>query len=363
MPVLLWLARLVGAAIVYLFNLILVSGLVLLSAHVFAQVDEDAAIPGYVLRVIAAVWLWAATWRLVRHSILLRPRQATSRDATKPSAREVVVSSAGCLASLAVVAGLVFIVGPLADWVYDGLVHGPPSHPVQVTLHRVVDGTIAVAENPERAFAYFVGVSLFLLVLRAVTRTSEGERTPVRPSPRKKRAQRDETSRPVPSVPAAMQQMDTVHARHQTDAAHKQAPHRAGPSSAPRTSRSGRTIDDPMLGVLQRDDAAEGWRLVNPRPQVGTLLIKADGEPTHEQMEFARTLVQRSFEVLLRASEGARPTAQANGVGLPRFTLVDSTIHAPKNRRSAVSVRLQCEGDPKRTYEVTSTDGMHTFGT
>lgn len=359
MFVLAWLARFVGAVIVLLLNVALAGGLFLLSAYLFAQADADAAIPGYVLRIVAACWLWIAAWRFVRHGVLQRPAPAPARKGEKASAREVAVSSAGCLASLVVVAGIVLVVGPFADWVYDGLVNGSGAHPVQVSLQRAVDDAFTIAAQPERAFVFFVAVVLVLLVLRAVSGRSEhasAGRTPRRSRRREAAAVRS------PAAPPEVQRMASDHARHPTDARHAQAPHRTAPSSAPRTSRSGRTIDDPMLGVLQRDDAAGGWRLVNPRSQVGALFIRAEGEPTREQMELARTVVQRSFEVLLRASEGARPAAQANGIGLPRFTLHDSTIHEPKGSRPpAVVVRLQCEGDTKRTYDVTSTDGMDTF--
>ena len=116
-----------------------------------------------------------------------------------------------------------------------------------------------------------------------------------------------------------------------------------------------------MLGVLRRDDSAGGWRLANPRAEVGSLVIRADGEPTSAQMEIGRSLVQRSFEALLRASEAARPAAQANGVGLPRFTVADSVVGEVKGDHPTVTMRLKCEGDAARTYEVTSTDGMETF--
>jgi hypothetical protein len=116
-----------------------------------------------------------------------------------------------------------------------------------------------------------------------------------------------------------------------------------------------------MLGVLRRDDGAGGWRLANPRTDVGSLLILAEGEPTSAQMEVGRSLVQRSFEALLRASDAARPAAQANGVGLPRFTVAESIVGDATSGHPSVTMRLKCEGDAARTYEVTSKDGMQTF--
>ena len=46
----------------------------------------------------------------------------------------------------------------------------------------------------------------------------------------------------------------------------------------------------------------------------------ADGPDPHA-LELARQTIQRSFEVLLRASDAARVVAQKRGVGLPRFTI------------------------------------------
>ena len=116
-----------------------------------------------------------------------------------------------------------------------------------------------------------------------------------------------------------------------------------------------------MLGTLRRDDEAGGWRLQNPRSGVGDVLILAEGEPSEGQLTAAHAIVQRSFEVLLRASEAAVPAAKANGVGLPRFSMIDSIIHAGDGRHPRVTTRLRCDADPGRVYEVTSSDGMHTF--
>ena len=62
-----------------------------------------------------------------------------------------------------------------------------------------------------------------------------------------------------------------------------------------------------------------------------------DGPDAHA-LDLARQAVQRSFEVLLRASEAARPMAQSRGVGLPRFTIAAVRVGAG----SAPDVSLTC---------------------
>jgi hypothetical protein len=95
---------------------------------------------------------------------------------------------------------------------------------------------------------------------------------------------------------------------------------------------------------------------------LGSLVIDTGGAvPTNMQHDLARGIAQRSFEVLLRGSDAARPAAQTNGVGLPRFTIGDAVVHADQGRATPVTLSLRCEGDASRTYDVRSTDGMNTF--
>lgn len=362
MPVLLWLVRLVGSTVAWLVNVTLSLGLFLLSAHLFALDDADAAVPGYILRGIAAIWLFAATWHYLKHGVLQRPKPKAAKQTIKVGTKEGLLSTLGCFATIGAIVVTAVVVGPYADWVYAGLVGDDPTHPAQAALDEAARRADGLAAEPERVFGFGVALIAGLIVLRVVTAVSRRRQEPTeagesrRQRSRRRRDASTGTSRPAPTPPPPARTA-TPAARGDAHVAHPP------PSSKPRTSRSGRTIDDPLLGTLHRDDGAGGWRRAAGGTNAGGLVIEAEGEPTPQQMEIGRAIVQRSFEVLLRASDAARPAAQAHGVGLPRFTIVDSIVHDDGRGHPRVTVRLRGEGDAARVYEVTSADGLQTFAT
>lgn len=353
MPVLLWMARFVGSTVTLVVNLVLSAALFVFSAYLFTIPQEDATVPAYILRGIAAIWMWAAVWHYLKHGVLQRPKPVPSTEKSKPTTAQGLLSTLGCFASIGAMLVTGVVVGAWADWAYQGLSGDDATHPAR----RVFDGALDVAQrasqNPEDYVGYFVAFVATMTVLRVITAAGGRRRqTPQAESSRaarrkQRRASGGGTNRPEPS---------SAQARPGPSSSPQ-----IGPTSAPRTSNSGRTIDDPMLGVLRRDDSAGGWRLADPRTDVGSLLILSDGEPTRAQMELGRSLVQRSFEALLRSSEAARPAAQANGVGLPRFTVTESIVGSGKGAYPTVTMRLKCESDAARTYEVVSSDGLQTF--
>ena len=83
-----------------------------------------------------------------------------------------------------------------------------------------------------------------------------------------------------------------------------------------------------------------------------------DGPDAHA-LDLARQAVQRSFEILLRASEAARPIAQSRGVGLPRFTI--AAVRVGAGSAPDVSLHLRCDADAAHEYVVRSTDKLQTF--
>lgn len=360
MPVLLWLVRLLGSTVAWLVNVTLSLGLFLLSAHLFALDDADAAVPGYILRGIAAIWLFAATWQYLKHGVLQRPKPKPAQHKIKIGTKEGLLSTLGCFATIGAIAVTAVVVGPYADWAYAGLVGDDPTHPARVAMHDLARRAEGLAADPERVFGYGVALVVGLIVLRVVTAVGRRRQEPTeagesrRQRSRRRREAAASTPRQAPTQ-AAPAGTPTPAARGDAHVAHPP------PSSKPRTSRSGRTIDDPLLGTLHRDDGAGGWRRAPGGANVGGLVIEAEGEPTPQQMEIGRAIVQRSFEVLLRASDAARPAAQAHGVGLPRFTIVDSIVHDDGRNHPRVTVRLRVEGDAARVYEVTSVDGLQTF--
>lgn len=354
MAVLRWLSRLVGSTLAWLFNAVLSLGLFLLSAHMFAMDDPDGVVFAYVMRGVAAIWLFGATWHYVKHGVLQRPRTRPARRAAgeKVSHREGLLATVGCLAGLGGALVTAGVVGPYADWVYAGLLSDDPAHPVQQMLRQAAEGAFRVAADPAPYLGGFVAVMLALFALRAVGATG------TRPAPagqgegdtrRRRRRSRDR-----------QRSGDAGRSQAPTGTPQTTSPPRRAPQAAPRVSGSGRTITAPMLGAFRRDDEAGGWRLMSPRDDVGGLLIKAQGEPREAQFVAAHAIVQRTFEVLLRAADAAAPAAKADGMALPRFTVADSVVHDEGGERPRVTIRLRAQ-DGGRVYEVSSTDGMQTF--
>ena len=114
-----------------------------------------------------------------------------------------------------------------------------------------------------------------------------------------------------------------------------------------------------MLGALRYSSSDGGWWA---HRDDGAFPVQLDGKaegPDPHALDLARQAVQRSFEVLLRASEAARPVAQARGVGLPRFTIAAARVGA--GDAPDVALHLRCDGDPGREYVVVSTDKLQTF--
>ena len=84
----------------------------------------------------------------------------------------------------------------------------------------------------------------------------------------------------------------------------------------------------------------------------------ADGPDPHA-LDLARQTIQRSFEVLLRASDAARVVAQKRGVGLPRFII--KAVRVGAGATPDVAVHLHCDADPAHEYVVRSADKLNTF--
>ena len=117
--------------------------------------------------------------------------------------------------------------------------------------------------------------------------------------------------------------------------------------------------EDRVLGPLSYSSSDGAWWA---RRADGGLSLQLSGPaegPTDEIRTTARQVVQRSFEVLLRASDAARPEAQRRGVGLPRFTI--TTARVEPGNPPAVTLHLRCEADAGHDYVVSSTDGLTTF--
>ena len=123
--------------------------------------------------------------------------------------------------------------------------------------------------------------------------------------------------------------------------------------------RPGLAREDRLLGALKFSSSDGGWWA--HRDEGGFPIHMAgevDGPDVHA-LDLARQAVQRSFEILLRASEAARPIAQTRGVGLPRFTI--AAVRVGAGSAPDVSLHLRCDADAAHEYVVRSSDKLQTF--
>jgi hypothetical protein len=337
MPLLLWLARFVSSSLALLVNLAASGALFLLSAFLFTQSDEDARNVAWFVRGGAAIWLWVAIWTFVLHGVIQLAKKPHDPK-RKPSGAEMARSTLGCLGGIAAVALLFVYVGDQADWIMGGLQGGDPAHPAHLWAERARLGIEAAANEPapERYFPWFVGVVGGVIALRVFLAAVDPRR---RKEPAGRQASRERASG----------------GRSRGGTATSQASTRT--TSAP----ASQTLDDPTLGLLRWESGRGMWR-VPPPAGVGALYIDTSGQaPSKVQVDLARAIAQRSFEVLLRGSDAARPAAQARGVGLPRFTIAEAVVHADQGRATAATLQLRCDGDGSGTYAVRSTDVLNTF--
>lgn len=337
MPLLIWLARLVSSSITLLFNLAASGALFLLSAYLFTHSDDDARNVAWFVRGGAAIWLWVAVWTFLLHGVVQRVRKPHD-PARKPSSAEMALSTVGCLGGIVAVALLFVYVGEQADWVLAGLQGDDPAHPARLWAERVRLAVEAVATepSPERYVPWFLGVVGGLIGLRVFLAVAD---------PRKRKE------------PARGRRADQ---RRAGQPQRGSASTTAVPPVATNTPAS-QAIDDATLGRLRWESGRGMWR-VPPPSGVGALYIDTNGSaPSAVQVDLARTIAQRSFEVLLRGSDAARPAAQADGVGLPRFTIAEAVVHADEGRATAATLQLRCDSDGSRMYAVRSTDGLNTY--
>jgi hypothetical protein len=150
-------------------------------------------------------------------------------------------------------------------------------------------------------------------------------------------------------APAGAASAATVGAAH--EGAHGPDLSRFKPASGAR--------EDRVLGALTYSSSDGAWWA---HREEGAFPVHLEGTaegPDPHALDLARQTIQRSFEVLLRASDAARVVAQKRGVGLPRFTI--SAVRVGAGAAPAVAVHLRCEADPGHEYVVRSEDKLHTF--
>lgn len=333
MPVLVWLITLVSSTATLTFHLVVSSALFLLSAFALTLPQDDGAALGYVVRAIAALWLWAALRHYVVRGVLQRAASPKRVSKKTPTGLEAVLGTLGCLGSIAAMIGLFAFVGEASDWALAGIRGADPTHPARVAFDAGLRTLEQGLVDPEPFIGYLIAVP-FLLVGLSLASTW---------------AQRQARGHGADSRSSRQTRTASGKAR---------SPEKRPAAAAPARS----TFDDPVLGRVQWEGGTGRWRVAEPRGKVGALWLDTGGEaPSERQLLLARNVVQRDFEVLLRASEAARAAAQSRGVALPRFTVSEATVLADAQPSPTVAMTLRCEGDAHGSYAVQSSDGMNTF--
>lgn len=341
MTVLAWLGHALSATAWFAFNLVVASGLYLLSAFVATQ--PDGASGAMFIRGLATFWLYIAAWTWLVRGILARPAPPYERN-RKPTGAEMARRSVGCLANLVPIPFVFWFVGGFADRTWAGLTGPDPSDPAKLAAGRLQSLVYYAIDHGHEWVPGLIAAFFALAIFRIVRGAGQA---------RRRRGSSVESanaqtlarlrSRNKASQPRAQGvKKDTI------DQASRVA-------SAPPKPTPGAGRHDGVLGQLSWSSAESAWWAQRPDGFPVLVAGSADG-PEASALTQAHQVVQRSFEVLLRASEAARAEAQGRGVGLPRFTIAAAHVSGKEAR-----LHLRCDADATHDYVVRSTDGLHTF--
>jgi hypothetical protein len=384
MPLLRWIAHVFRATFWLAVNLVVVAGLFLLSAHLGRQ-DDDARNGLYFFRVVASVWLFAALWSYVGRGILRRP--APVADKKKITKAEAAKGSFGCVGRLILIAIGYVVLGNYAEWAYDGLIGTDPQHPVRQWVDRLSALSVQVTAQPEVYAPYIVGGLLGFVLLYAVAsflasprpmRAQEARRaveaTKLPGASSRKQRRPDVAAANEAALAAARRHGAAAAARsaeavgaahagaHRTDPAPPHPDHLFGKAERASAGQRRGAREDAVVGALTWSPSDSAWWARRGKDDAFAVRIDADEDgPSPAQLDLARSVVQRSFEALLRGSDAARPAALAKGVGLPRFTIATARVGQDAGTDTPVTLHLRCDGDSNTDYVVRSTDHLHTF--
>jgi hypothetical protein len=335
-----WLAHVLTATAWLAFHLVVGTGLMLLSANVATQPGAEAGV--VFVRLFATLWVYVAAWKWVVRGVLARPEPPSQRK--KPTGAEVARSSLGCLANLVPIPILYRLLGHQADLAWAGLTGPDPRHPARRAAEQGLAALYFVVDHADQWVPVLIG-TIFMLIPVAIFRAV-------------RRQKRHRDGHVDAANAATLAKLRARKAGQPAQAAgHRVADAHRVPTGPPSPPAPGAGRQDVVLGQLTWSSAESAWW--GQREDGFPVLVHGtpDG-PDAAALTQAHQVVQRSFEVLLRASEAARPEAQSRGVGLSRFTIAAAHVSGKDTR-----LHLRCDADAGHDYVVRSTDGLLTFAT
>ena len=362
MSIVQWVAHVSRATFWLAFNLAIVTGLYLLSAHLGTQSGEDERNASLFVRGLASFWLYIAAWSWLVRGVFQRP--AKPADKRKLTGAEAAKGTLGCLANLIPIPFLFVFVGRAADWAWAGIRGEDVQHPARAAADRLLAGSLYALEHTNEWLPWAIGGMVLVSIVRSMVAATRRKQTSQGPAVQranqatlqKLKTRGQKGPRPPRDARAPREILAAAGAASAATvgAAHAGAHGAETPRFTPGSAR-----EDRVLGALTFSSSDGAWWA--HRDEGGFPVQMAGGAegPDPHALDLARQAVQRSFEILLRASEAARTVAQTRGVGLPRFTI--SAVQVGAGSAPDVSLHLRCDADAGHEYVVKSTDKLQTF--
>ena len=175
MPVVQWVTHVLRATFWLAFNLAIVTGLFLLSAHLGAQAGEEERNAGLFVRGLASFWLYIAAWSWVVRGVFKRPAPPTQKG--KPTGAAVARSSLGCLANLVPVPFVFVFVGRFADWAWAGIRGDDVHHPARDASDRLLSTAVYAFEHAGSWVPWAIAGVIVYRVVVAITGAQQRRRS------------------------------------------------------------------------------------------------------------------------------------------------------------------------------------------
>ncbi len=180
MPVVQWVAHVLRATFWLAFNLAIVTGLFLLSAHLGAPTGGRRAQAGLFVRGLASFWLYIAAWSWLVRGVFIRPAPPAQKG--KPTGAAVARSSLGCLANLVPVPLVFIFVGRFADWAWAGISGNDTTHPARQAANLLQNRLLYAFDHTEAWIPWGVAVIVIYNAAKAFMKASGRRRSDDRPA-------------------------------------------------------------------------------------------------------------------------------------------------------------------------------------